>query len=135
MTPSTGDTIVQRNATTNRLILAMVAIGIVALVALASVGLYFQLTSNTRLLSIGRDNHANGHQIKQALDVLNAATGPDSQARSAGVLSGAISDLRKSIDCAALYSIGQRPPACAAVDQRLDSLSAGGDPFTPSKGP
>jgi hypothetical protein len=45
---------------------------------------------------------------------------------------GAIADLRRSIDCVALYAIGQRPTACVAVDARMDDIRAGGDPFSPT---
>jgi hypothetical protein len=44
-------------------------------------------------------------------------------------------EFRRSIDCVALYAIGKRPPACAAVDARMDEIQAGGDPFaTPTTG-
>ncbi len=124
-----ADDIKARNARTNRLIVAMVAIGVVALVTLASVGLYYSIRSSSQLLSIARDNRSNGDQIKEALHVLDGATGPDAQARQAQVLNGAITDLRRSMDCVLGYALGNRPPACADVDARLDTLLAGGDPF------
>ncbi len=52
--------------------------------------------------------------------------------RGAKNLSEAIAELRKSIDCVALYSTGDRPPACTATDARMDLLKAGGDPFAPT---
>ena len=67
--------------------------------------------------------------IQRSLAILQAATSPEAQARSAATLARAIADLRRSIDCAALYASGARPPACVDPDGRMDRLLAGEDPF------
>lgn len=71
-------------------------------------------------------SRSNGHVLAR----INSVTGPAAQAHQAQTLSGAITDLRRSIDCVALYAIGQRAPVCVEIDARLDVIVAGGDPFT-----
>jgi len=57
------------------------------------------------------------------------ATSPEAQARQAQALAGTITDVRRSIDCAALDTQGVHPPPCVDVDGRLDALRSGLDPF------
>jgi hypothetical protein len=57
------------------------------------------------------------------------ATSPAAQARGAAATGRAVNDLRRSIDCVALYFHDERPPACEDVAGRLDRIRAGEDPF------
>lgn len=65
----------------------------------------------------------------RVLAKINAVTGPEAQARSQAIVGGALSDIRRSTDCVALYINGERPPACRDVDERVDRLRAGENPF------
>ena len=83
------------------------------------------------LEAIAVSNGNNGREIRAALSILEEATGPEARERSRVTLALAINELRRSIDCVGFYLDGERPPACAEVATRMDSILAGGDPFTP----
>lgn len=72
---------------------------------------------------------AQAEDIKRALMLIESATSEEAQKRGAANLAFAISELRRSIDCAAFYFAGERPPACAEVAGRLDAIRSGRDPF------
>lgn len=67
--------------------------------------------------------------IVRIATAIDNATSPEAQARGAANLAGAIAELRRSIDCTALYVNGERYAPCEAVTARLDALRRGVDPF------
>jgi hypothetical protein len=69
-------------------------------------------------------------QIAVVVTQLNNATGQEARDRSSATLAVAIAEIRRSIDCVALYVNGERPPACTEVALRMDAVRAGTDPFT-----
>lgn len=67
------------------------------------------------------------------LAAVESVTGPEareaSRAGTERLVDGLVASVRKSVDCATLYSLGETPPACADVVARMESLRAGEDPF------
>lgn len=68
------------------------------------------------------------------LNDVEAVTSPDARKAQAdatqALIDSLVTTVRRSIDCSGYYFQGERPPACADVDKRLDTIEAGGDPFT-----
>lgn len=145
------ETVVAENRRTNRQMLVVVVVGVVLLLGIGAAGLISSMVTNHRLIQNSQVNRHNGDQIKQAVQILTDATGPEAQKRQAVALAAIIDDLRKSTDCADIYildvilrSLGIDPAdhpevACPAVDGRMDAIRDGQDPFptaaSPPKGP
>ena len=81
---------------------------------------------------------AQAEDIKRALALIESATSAEAQARGAAATARAVADLRRSIDCVALYVNDERPPTCEEVARRMDRIRNGEDPFdfsTPTTNP
>lgn len=85
--------------------------------------------------ALAGDIKAIAEEIRAQGDRIESATSEESRAASNERLAGAIAEIRRSIYCAALYALGERPPACADVGRHMDAIRAGADPFArPSSG-
>jgi hypothetical protein len=81
---------------------------------------------------LGRRIEDQNEEIKRVALAIDTATSPETQARNAAALARIIADLRRSIDCAALYAIDERPAACTDITGRMDRIREGEDPFATS---
>lgn len=86
------------------------------------------------LVGLAREIKGQGDAILRVATTIDDATSQQARDRSAATLANAIADLRRSIDCAALYTMEEYPPPCAGADGRLDALRAGIDPFARPSG-
>ena len=84
----------------------------------------FQLN---RLNGIANGNKQLNQNTNSIVTTLNNATGPEAQAKSQAVLAGAIAELRRSFDCAAIYVYFKETPSqCSDVVGRIDALRKSG---------
>lgn len=139
--PIASEKVVAQNRRTNKLILVVVAIGVLGLVGMGATAWVLQTRTNHRLTAIAQENHANGEQVKEAVRILTDVTGPEAQKRQAEQLAGIVDGLRRSTDCSTSFAIdtilrafgidpGDNPePACSSVDQRNEAIRDGQDPF------
>lgn len=128
------EAVVAANARTNRWMRRLALIIGALLLLIASTGLGVEIAG---LRSANRARHV-------LLDCTTPGpkpppvTGHACFDRGVKTTAEAVNDLRRSTDCVALYAIGNRPPACADVDARMDDIRAGNDPFarppTPTPG-
>lgn len=119
------------HAARRKIIIGLVIAGLTFLIALAFVGgvLWGIRSQAHKLTDIATVNQENGVIARENSEAIKAATGPDARARSAAATNAVIADLRRSIDCAALYINDERYEACEMVTERLDSIRAGENPF------
>lgn len=82
-----------------------------------------------QLLDIAAVNKINAQTGADNSELIKRATSPEVRAESDARLSRAINDIRRSIDCAALYVNDERPVACAEVSSRMDAIRSGLNPF------
>lgn len=128
------------------LILALLAVG--AYVAWLSHGLLNDAkerrASRTRIEDSANEAKDLAQQVKdqnivilRIAQAIDTATSPAAQDKSNALIAGIIADLRRSIDCTAIYfaGSGERPAACADVTARIDALRAGLDPFVKPPNP
>lgn len=111
----------------------VIAAVFVALMIGAAAGVLWGLkTQSNTLTKITKENRANGQIVRDNSEAIRQATDPNSAtaARGRAATTAAVNDLRRSIDCVALYVNGERPDACADVIARMDVIRGGGDPFT-----
>ena len=81
----------------------------------------------SRLNGIANSNRHLNQDTHNIVTTLNGATGPEAQAKSQAVLAGAIAELRRSFDCAAIYVYFKETPSlCLDVVGRIDALRNSG---------
>lgn len=132
---TTSEVVVAANARTNRWMRKLAVVVALLLLALVSTGLVVEVVS-LRHADHQRNLLVDQGRLLAECTIAGPKPPPDTGHpcfdRGAQGTVAAIAQLRRSIDCAALYAVGQRDPACTDVSARMDAIAAGENPFAPS---
>ena len=100
----------------------------------AAAGVLWGLRDQAETLTdIAKENKTNGTIVRENSEIIRDATDPNSAiaARGRAATAAAVNEIRRSVDCVALYFNGERPDACRDVAARIEAIRAGADPFAP----